>query len=549
MPRYCLFLLAILLLSSCSPSANESQTPQISAARIAQATEFLASDEMQGRGPGTVGETLATDYIADQFRLAGAAPAGGDGYFQQVPLVSIEPTSSSTLSWASSAAATAVKWADGFVGLSHRQQPAVNVDADVVFVGHGIVAPEFGWDDYKDADVAGKIVLLFTNEPPSDDPAFFGGRALTYYGRWSFKYEEAVRHGAAGVLIVHTDETAGYPWSVVRNSWGGRNPYVKLATGEPALALAGWTTGEQGERILQQSAATKGMSLNELLAVANGKDFKAIPLNVKIRARLISTVEDFETRNVVAKIEGSDESLRDQAVVLTAHWDHLGVGDPDAGGDDIYNGAVDNATGCALLLELARAFGSLEQKPARTILFAAVGAEEGGLRGSAYYAQHPVIPAGKTAANLNFDGFLPLPETESVSLAGYERTTLKSLVEIVAAQFSYELDPDPNPEQGYYYRSDHFSLAKAGIPAFSVSLGSRVIGKPAGWGEDQETDYREHRYHQQADEFDSSWDFSGLAKLAQFSFELGRRIANQPELPTWQPDDEFLPARQASPRN
>ena len=548
MPRYGLSLLAILLLASCTPSANESQAPEINAARIAEDTERLASDEMQGRGPGTTGETLATNYIADQFKLAGAAPAAGDSYFQQVPLVSIEPSSSSTLSWGSGPAATAIPWADGFVGLSHQQQPDVNINADVVFVGHGIVAPEFGWDDYKDADVAGKIVLLFTNEPPSDDPAFFGGRALTYYGRWSFKYEEAVRHGAAGVLIVHTDETAGYPWSVVRNSWGGRNPYVKLAPNEPALALAGWTTGEAGERILQQSAATKGMSLNQLVALANGPDFQAIPLNVKIQSRLVSTVEDFETRNVVAKIEGSDPELRDQAVVLSAHWDHLGVGEPDATGDTIFNGAVDNATGCALLLELARAFGSLESKPARTIIFAAVGAEEGGLRGSAYYAQHPIIPAGKTAANLNFDGFLPLPVTASVSLAGYERTTLKSLVETVAAEFGYELDPDPNPEQGYYYRSDHFSLAKAGIPAFSVSLGNRVVGKPAGWGEEQETDYRESRYHQQADNFDPSWDFSGLAKLTAFGFELGRRIANQSDLPTWQAGDEFLPARQASQR-
>jgi Zn-dependent M28 family amino/carboxypeptidase len=549
MLRFSLSLFAVLLLSSCSPSANEAQTPEISAARIAEATEFLARDEMQGRGPGTPGETLATNYIADEFKLAGAAPAAGDSYFQQVPLVSIEPNPSSSLSWSSGGAATAIPWADGFVGLSHRQEPDVSVDADVVFVGHGIVAPEFGWDDYKDADVAGKIVLLFTNEPPSDDPAFFGGRALTYYGRWSFKYEEAVRQGAAGVLIVHTDETAGYPWSVVRNSWGGRNPYVKLAPDEQALALAGWTTGEAGERMLQQSVATRDLSLNQLLALANGKDFSPIPLNAKIQAHLVSVVENFETRNVVAKIEGSDPLLRDQAVVLTAHWDHLGVGEPDADGDAIFNGAVDNATGCALLLELARAFGSLEQKPARTMIFAAVGAEEGGLRGSAYYAQHPIIPAGKTAANLNFDGFLPLPVTASVSLAGYERTTLKPLVEAVAAEFGYELDPDPNPEQGYYYRSDHFSLAKAGIPAFSVSLGNRVIGKPAGWGEEQETDYREHRYHQQADEFDPSWDFSGLAKLTEFSFELGRRIANQPGLPTWQAGDEFLPARQASQDN
>jgi Zn-dependent M28 family amino/carboxypeptidase len=545
MLRICLALLAILL-SGCSPSANESQTPAISAARIADSVEVLAGDDMQGREPGTPGETLATNYIADEFKRAGALPAGDGGYFQQVPLVSIEPSPSSTLSWSSGGPATAIPWADGFVGLSHRQQPDVNLDAGVVFVGHGIVAPEFGWDDYKDADVAGKIVLLFTNEPPSDDPAFFGGRALTYYGRWSFKYEEALRQGAAGVLIVHTDETAGYPWSVVRNSWGGRNPYVKLAPGEPALGLAGWTTGEAGERILQQSPATRGMSLNQLLGLANGKDFRAIPLNVNIQARLAGTVEDFETRNVVAKIEGSDPALRDEAVVLTAHWDHLGAGEPDAAGDAIFNGAVDNATGCALLLELARAFGSLNEKPARTIIFAAVGAEEGGLRGSAYYAQHPVIAAGKTAANLNFDGFLPLPVTASVSLAGYERTTLKPLVESVAAEFGYELDPDPNPEQGYYYRSDLFSLAKAGIPAFSVSLGNRVIGKPAGWGEEQETDYREHRYHQQSDNFDPSWDFSGLAKLTEFSFELGRRIANQPELPTWHAGDEFLPARQAS---
>lgn len=549
MPRFCLSLLAILLLSSCSPSANESQTPEISAARIAEATEALAADEMQGRGPGTPGEELATNYIADQLKLAGAAPAAGDSYFQQVPLVSIEPNPSSTLSWSSGGAATSIPWADGFVGLSHNQQPDVSVDADVVFVGHGIVAPEFGWDDYKDADVNGKVVLLFTNEPPSEDPSFFGGRALTYYGRWSFKYEEAVRHGAAGVLIVHTDDTAGYPWSVVRNSWGGRNPYVKLAPGESSLALAGWTTGEAGERILQQSAATKGMSLDELLALANGKDFSPIPLNAKIQAHLVGAVEEFETRNVVAKIEGSNESLRDQAVVLSAHWDHLGVGNPDADGDTIFNGAVDNASGCALLLELARAFGSLEQKPARTIIFAAVGAEEGGLRGSAYYAQHPIIPAGKTAANLNFDGFLPLPITASVSLAGYERTTLKPLVETVAAEFGYELDPDPNPEQGYYYRSDHFSLAKAGIPAFSVSLGNRVVGQPEGWGEERETDYREHRYHQQGDEFDPAWDFSGLAKLTEFSFELARRIANQQELPTWQAGDEFLPARQASQSN
>ena len=542
-----IFLVAVFCCPSCSSAPDGSgAAADIDGKRIAAHTEYLASDELQGRAPGTEGEARATEYIAEQFALAGAEPAGDNGYFQQVPLVAIAPTPETTLTWGPAGTENTVAWADGFVALSHRQQEDVALDADVVYVGHGIVAPEFNWDDYKGVDVSGKIVLLFTNEPPSDDPGFFGGSALTYYGRWSFKYEEALRHGAAGVLIVHTDDTAGYPWSVVRNSWGGRNPHVKLAPGEEALGLAGWTTGEAGQQILQQSSTTSGMSLDDLLALANQSDFTPIPLDLKLRSRLISEVEEFETRNVVAKIEGSDPTLRDQAVLFSAHWDHLGVGEPDEYGDTIFNGAVDNATGCAVILEIARAFGQLETKPARTIIFASVGAEEGGLRGSAYYAQHPVIPVGQTAVNLNFDGFLPTPVTESISLVGYERTTLKGLVESVASEFAYDLDPDPNPEQGYYYRSDHFSLAKVGVPAFSVSLGNRVVGKPEGWGAEQEAAYRDDRYHRQADNFDPAWDFSGLEKLAMFGFELGRRIADSPDLPTWQPGDEFLPAREAS---
>lgn len=541
-----LTLLAIASLLGCS---SESAAPSVDADRISAHTKYLASDDLAGRAPGTNGETLATEYIAEQLALAGATPAGDDGFFQQVPLVSIAPTTDTSLTWGRSGTENPVAWADGFVALSHRQQPDLNLITDVVFVGHGIVAPEFNWDDYKGIDVTGKTVLLFTNEPPSDDPNFFGGPALTYYGRWSFKYEEALRHGAAGVLIVHTDETAGYPWSVVRNSWGGSNPYVKLAPGEQALGLAGWTTGEVGQQILQQSRTTANLSLDALLVLANQPDFEPVPLSVQLQSHLISDVEDFETRNVVAKIEGSDPTLRDQAVLFSAHWDHLGVGEPDENGDTIFNGAVDNATGCAVILEIARAFGQLDTKPARTIIFAAVGAEEGGLRGSTYYAQHPAIPVGQTAVNLNFDGFLPTPVTESVSLNGYERTTLKSLVEIVAAEFDYTLDPDAHPEQGYYYRSDHFSLAKVGVPAFSVSLGNRVVGKPEGWGAEQEAAYRDDRYHRQADNFDPEWDFSGLARLAEFGFELGGRIAAEPELPTWQADDEFLPAREASWQN
>ena len=511
----------------------------IDAVRLAEHVRVLSSDEFGGRGPGTPGEDRTVDYLAEQFEAAGAAPAAEDeSYFQTVPLVGVESLATTTATWDGGALA----WLDDVVAVNHQQLDSAAITAEVVYVGRGIVAPEFGWDDYKDVDVQGKLVLLFTNEPPSNDDAFFGGRGLTYYGRWTFKYVEALRHGAAGVLIVHTDETAGYLWSVVRNSWGGKNPYVKLGDDEPALVAAGWIQGPAALSILQQSAATRGKTVEEILGLANEKDFRPIALDASATLNISSRVTPLNTRNVLAKIPGANPA---EAVLYTAHWDHLGTND-DPDGDGIYNGAVDNATGCAALIELARAFAQLPEPPARTILFAAVGAEEGGLRGSEYYAQHPVIPVGKTAVDLNYDGLLPLPETRDAALPGYERTTLKPLVEQLAAEFDYTLNPEAHPEQGYYYRSDHFSLAKAGVPAFSLKLGTDVIGQPAGWGEEQEQEYRDNRYHQPADEFDPSWDFAGLAKLVRFGFELGRRVAEQPDLPTWVEGDEFLPARERS---
>ena len=383
--------------------------------------------------------------------------------------------------------------------------------------------------------------MLFTNEPPSYDPEFFGGKALTYYGRWSFKYEEALRQGAAGAIIIHTTPTAGYPWKVVRNSWGGRNPYVKLESGEGALAVAGWVTSAAGEKITASTAKT----LDELLAAANTPEFQPMPLGLRLRGRIVSEVEDFETRNVIAAVAGADPERRDEAVLYTAHWDHLGIGFA-VDGDDIYNGAADNATGCGIVLELARAFAQLDPAPPRTILFAAVGAEEGGLRGSQYYAQNPAIPAGKTAVNLNYDGFLPLGLARDISLPGYERTTLEPLIEQLAAEFDLVLRPEAHPEQGYYYRSDHFSLAKAGVPAFSVNPGIDYVGRPEGWGDEAEKRYVAEDYHQPSDEFDPAWDFSGLGQIAAFGLELGRRVAAEPDLPTWKPGDEFLPAREKS---
>jgi Zn-dependent M28 family amino/carboxypeptidase len=458
-----------------------------------------------------------------------------------VPLVGVTSLPATTLSWQKGSQTLKMMWLDDFVAVNPGQQPSVDIDAEVVFVGHGIVAPEFNWDDYKGVDVKGKVVVLFTNEPLSDDPAFFGGKALTYNGRWSFKYEEATRQGAAGAIIIHTDLTAGYGWQVVRNSWSGRNPYVKLESGEPALAVAGWVTSAMGEKLL----AGLGDNLEEILTKAESRDFQPVPLGFRLRGRIQSEVQPLDTRNVVAILEGSDPQRKSEAVVYTAHWDHLGVGVP-ADGDAIYNGAVDNATGCAILLDLAQAWGRAATKPARSIIFAAVAAEEGGLRGSEYYAHHPVIPAGKTAVNLNYDGLSPLGRTTDISLPGYERTTLRSLVEETAQAFKLAIRPEAHPEQGYYYRSDHFSLAKVGVPAFSLDLGVEYVGKPEGWGLQADEEYRIKHYHQPSDEFDPSWDFSGLEELARSGFVVGRKVADLPDLPTWNAGDEFLPARERS---
>ncbi len=545
MRRFCVlpFLSAFLLLAGCAATEPPGDpAAPLGPERIAAHVRFLSSDALEGRGPATRGEILTTEYLATQFALAGAEPAAADGsYFQAVPLVGVQSLPETSLTWRGTQGRIGMKWLEDYVAVDHQQRDSVSIDAEAVFVGHGIVAPEFDWDDYKGVDVKGKVVVLFTNEPPSEDPEFFGGKALTYYGRWSFKYEEALRQGAAGAIIIHTTPTAGYPWKVVRNSWGGRNPYVKLKDGESALSIAGWVTSATGEKI----TASTGKTLDQLLAAANTSEFQPMPLGLRLGGRIVSKVEPFETRNVIAKVTGSDPERRDQAVLYTAHWDHLGIGFA-VDGDDIYNGAADNASGCGILLELARAFAQLDPPPARTILFAAVGAEEGGLRGSQYYAQNPTIPAGKTAVNLNYDGFLPLGLAKDISLPGYERTTLEPLVEKLAAEFDLVLRPEEHPEQGYYYRSDHFSLAKAGVPAFSLNPGIDYVGRPEGWGEEAEQRYVAEDYHQPSDEFDPAWDFSGLGQIAAFGFELGRRVAAEPDLPTWKPGDEFLPAREKS---
>ncbi|HEY1203796.1 MAG: M28 family peptidase [Bryobacteraceae bacterium] len=530
-------LLVLTLAAACA-----GQMPNVSGERIRAGVKLLSSDLLEGRGPGTRGGQLATEFLATEFALAGAKPAGDNGtYFQKVPLEGVETQPDSELAAVGGGRTVALKYLDDFVGSNERQNAREEFDAEAVFVGFGIVAPEYHWDDFKGADVRGKMLVLFTNEPDSNDPKFFAGRALTYYGRWTYKYEEALRHGALGVVIIHTTPTATYGWNVVRNSWGREQSYVRLEAEEPALAFAGWVTEEAGGRIL----ALAGHTVAELLAAANSRQFRPIPLGFHLRGRLTSKIREEDTRNVVAMVAGSDPELKSEAVIFSAHWDHLGIG-PAVNGDSIYNGAVDNGTGCGMLLEMARAWAALEQKPRRSALFIAFTAEEAGLRGSEYYASHPVIPTGKTAAGFNWDAVYPYGRTRDIVVTGAERTTLWPLVQDTARRFNYVIKPEAEPEKGHFYRSDHFSLARAGVPSFSIGEGDDVMGKPAGYGLAMIHDYDEKHYHQPSDEYKDEWDFSGLEQLVRFSLALGVDTANLEGLPTWNKGDEFLAAREKS---
>jgi Zn-dependent M28 family amino/carboxypeptidase len=513
--------------------------PPISHERIKADVAYLSSDRLEGRGPGTRGEELATDYIAAEFKKAGLAPAGEHGtYFQPVPLVRVFTSPKSTLQVLKGKETLDLVCDEDFAGTSHTQTELEQFDAEAVFVGHGITAPEFDWDDYKDLDVKGKVVVLFTNEPPSTDPKFFGGTALTYYGRWTFKFEEAARRGAKACFIIHTNETAGYPYSVVRVLDGAQ---LKREPGQPALAFAGWLSRKAGEKLL----GLAGKTVDEALQAADTGGFKAFSLGFHLKGNFPTRLENIVSKNVVGLVEGSDPTLKSEAAVFTAHWDHLGVGRAVVG-DSIYNGAADNATGCGLLMELARAWAAQSPKPKRSAVFLAVTAEEKGLLGSKYYTQHPIVPLGKTALNVNFDMILPLGVPESIVVTGADRTTAWPLVKAAADKNHLEIEPDPRAHLGVYYRSDHFSMARAGVPAFSVGIGSKVKDKPADFAKKAMQEFNDKRYHSPQDEMQPDWDFSGFAVLGRFALDVARDVADADRLPTWNAGDEFLPARQKS---
>ncbi|MGB9236318.1 MAG: M28 family peptidase [Terriglobales bacterium] len=498
---------------------------------------FLAHDLLEGRGTGARGGDIAAQYIAAQFALDGLKPAGDNGtYLQKVPLVGITPGPETRFALVPPTGSPLnLKMLDDYVVYDQTQQPASDIDAPIVYVGYGIEAPEYNWDDYKGVDVKGKVLLMLVNQP-TNDPKAFHGKALTYYGRWSYKYEEAARKGAVGAILIHKTEMASYGWQVVRNSNSAEKAYLQL-DGTPKLKAAAWIQLDAARKL----ASTAGLDLDKMMTDARSRDFRPVDLPVRLSAHVASKVRPFDSNNVIAVLPGSG-AMKDEGVMYTAHYDHLGIR-PDMPGDNIYNGALDNASGCGILMEIARAYAESRQKPRRSVFFASVTAEEQGLLGSEYLGKHPPIPARKISLDLNYDDVRPQGSPEEVEVSGADRTTFYSFVQAAAEDFRFTIRPDAHPEAGYYYRSDHFSLARAGIPAFSINEGIKFKGHDEAWGLAQDEDYVQHHYHQPSDEYHPGLDWTSDAAMARFGFALGWQAANQARLVGWKKGDEFESAR------
>jgi Zn-dependent M28 family amino/carboxypeptidase len=519
------------------PANVAASMQSIDAHRIGEHVRFLANDLLEGRAPGTRGGDIAANYIAAQFALYGLKPAGDDGtYLQKVDFVGVKSLPSTTASLVPAhGEATTLKWTEDYVAGNQTQTGAVDIDAPIVFVGYGIEAPEYQWDDFKNVDVKGKVVLVIVNEPPSKDAKFFNGEALTYYGRWTYKFEEAARKGAIGALLIHRTDLASYGWDVVRNSWSAEQ--VALGNDkDPKLKAAAWIQLEVARKLMNAS----NLNLDELMTAAGTRQFQAKQLPVRFKAHIDSKVRKFVSYNVLGMVPGKEGGT--QAVLYSAHYDHLGI-DPNMSGDNIYNGAVDNGTGCGILLEMAHAFAMSSAKPPSPVLFAAVTAEEKGLLGSNYLGKHLPIAAARIALDLNYDAILPTGMPQSVNVTGAERTTFYPTVEKTAAAFGFEIQADAEPGAGHYYRSDHFSLARAGVPAFSINTGVKFLGHPPEWGKAQHEEYTAKRYHRPADEYLPTMDFTSDAAVAKFGFALGWQAMMAKATVNWQPGDEFEATR------
>ena len=574
-PRYSGALLAGVLIAACggdkgnSNSAAGASAPAaftdtiatspavtaaaqvIDTASLLQHIKDLAADSMEGRAPGTPGEEKAVAYLTGQFQKLGLKPGNPDGsYIQKVDLIGYRAHPTATFT--ARGKTVALRYPDDYIANSRHNRDSTKIEnSDVVFVGYGVVAPEYGWDDYKGVDVKGKTILMLINDPavpapnatPGDttalDSAMFKGKAMTYYGRWTYKYEIASEKGAAAAIIIHETGPAGYPYEVVRSSNSAEQFDVPSADAEKRVPVEGWIRLEKAKELLRDA----GLNFDSLKAAAKTKDFKPVALDAKANFNIKIDHREIQSKNVVAKLDGGDK--KDEYVIYTAHWDHLGK-DTTLKGDQIFNGAADNASGCAALLDIAQAYTKLPTPPRRSILFLSVTAEEKGLVGSKYYAEHPLYPLNKTAADINMDGINQWGRTNDFTVIGLGNSTLDDDLTRILKADGRVVRSDPEPEKGFYYRSDHFEFAKEGVPALDTDAGTDFIGKPNGYGMRKRDEYTSRDYHKPSDEVKKEWDLSGGVQDVRTLFRVGYVVAQQDSLPQWKPGTEFKAKRDST---
>ncbi|MDQ3130742.1 MAG: M28 family peptidase [Acidobacteriota bacterium] len=541
---FSLILSAVFTASTSYAQTSGKYTNLFNEEKLKSTVKFLSDDGFEGRAPGSRGGELAAKYIANQLEMIGVKPGNNGSYFQPVSLAAIKTNPDTTLNIGN----VSYKFGDDFVGLSSAQKEKVNLDAELVFVGYGVNAPEQKWNDYKGAveDYRGKILVMMVNDPPAtaNEPSLFGGKALTYYGRWTYKYEEAARRGAAGVILIHTTESAGYGWNVVRTSFGGGGNFEVARTAEdktPFLQFRSWMTEDTARKIFTQA----GKNLDELRGQAKTKTFQPVKLGLNAKIEINSELKRLDSNNVVGIWQGSDARLKDEYVVYTAHWDHLGIGAPNDKGDTIYNGALDNASGIAQVLAIAEAITKLPkaEQPRRSQVFLFTTAEEQGLLGAEWYAQKPIFPLDKTAANINIDGGNFYGLTRNYGALGAERSNLEPIVNETLKSRGMTFLPDNRPEQGYFFRSDHFPLAKVGIPALSIRSGDDFVGKSKEFSDKLFAEFNQKHYHQPSDEFRDDWRFDGMVQMLDVTFDIAIKASNAEKLPRYNPTDEFARAQ------
>lgn len=539
-PKFGVLAVAVTLFA-CSPQ-NENNSVVIDGAKIADHVKVLASDEFGGRMPFTEYETKTVEYLEDQFEQMGVEPGNGDSYFQEVPMVEIEAENMSDLHVEGSDFSKDYTFKDEFVALTRRVADSISINhSELVFAGYGVVAPEYEWNDYEGIDVTGKTVVVLVNDPGfgTSDSTFFKGDAMTYYGRWTYKYEEAARQGATGILIVHDTKPASYPWGVVENGWTGANLYLKSDDNNMSRCqVEGWI----GLDVAKEFFKAAGKGEYNFTAEAKKRSFEPFDMGLNISLSFTNRTKTSESKNVAGLVRGTEKP--DEVIIYSAHWDHLGIGSP-VDGDSIYNGAVDNATGTAALLEIARAFAGNNKKPKRSVLFLAVTAEEQGLLGSAYYAEHPIFPPSKTVADINMDAFMSIGEMKDLTIVGYGQSDLDDMATKLAENQGRYIIPDPEPGAGHFFRSDHFNFAKVGIPALYASGSYEHMTKGVEYAKEKSEAYVSHDYHQPSDEYSDDWDMGGMIQDATLLYKLGYELSQDTTLwPKWKEGSEFKAIRE-----